>query len=128
MKGAGRRPGVERGLLLPGRGRSGLPRAPSGHCAALGLSLQRGRLLGGVPGIHFKAETRKHSFCPKKAGGKLPALAEMGTGGSVASTLGSKAVRCSGQGSRGLLGTLSTRCDTSASDLSRRFRAGFAKT
>lgn len=119
MKGAGGRPGVKSGLLLPGQGRSGLPRAPPGHCVALGLSLQRGRLLGGVPRIHFKAETRKHSFCSKKAGGKLPALAEMATGGSVASTLGSKAVRCSGQGSRGLLGTLSTRCDISASEIGR---------
>ena len=127
MKGAGRGPGVERGLLLPGRGRSGLPRAPPGHCAACGLSLQRGRLLGGVPWIHFKAETRKHSFCPKWQQ-KLPALAETAIGGSVTPTLGSKAVRCSGQGSRGLLGTLSLHCDISASDLSKRFRAGFAKT
>ena len=64
---------------------TGKVRAPQGtscYCAALGLSLQRGWLLGGVPWIHFKGETRKHSFCPKKAEGKLPALAEMATGPS----------------------------------------------
>lgn len=107
---------------------TGKVRAPQGTSWPLCSPWERGWLLGGVPWIHFKAETRKHSFCPKKAEGKLPALAEMAIVGSVGSTLGSKAVRCSGQGSRGLLGTLSTRCDINASDLSRRFRAGFAKT
>lgn len=45
----------------------------------------------------------------KKAKGKLPAVAEMAIGRSSVSTLGSKVVRCSGQGSGSLLGVLSTR-------------------